>query len=79
MSCRKRTSQSSTAYSEPFMANAAMEPPAKVGVRSRDRSNIGCATRRSAAMKAASATTPTARQTMTPVSDQLFSPARISP
>ena len=56
-----------------------MEPPAKVGVRSSDRSNIGCATCRSATMNAASAPTPAARQMMTPVSDQPFSPARISP
>ncbi len=73
------TSQSSTAYSEPFMANAAIEPPAKVGVRSSDRSNIGCATRRSVAMNPASVTAAMTRQMMTPGSDQLFSPARIRP
>ncbi len=56
-----------------------MEAPAKVGVRSRDRSNIGYATRPSATMNAASAPAPTARQMMTPVSDQPSSPARISP
>src|SRR5512142_757904 len=37
------------------MAKAAIEPPAKVGTRSSDRSNMGCATRRSAAMNPASA------------------------
>ncbi len=61
------------------MANAAMEPPAKVGVRSSDRSNIGCATRRSVTMNPASEAAAMIRQAMTPVSDQPFSPARIRP
>ena len=61
------------------MQNAAIEPPAKVGVRSSDRSTIGCATRRSATMNAASAPALIARQAITPVSDQLISLARISP
>ena len=61
------------------MAKAAIEPPANVGTRSSDRSNMGCATRRSAAMNPASAAAAIARQMMTPASDQLFSPARMSP
>ena len=40
---------------------------------------MGCATRRSAATNPASATPPITRQAMTPVSDQLSSPARMSP
>ena len=40
---------------------------------------MGCATRRSAAMNPASAAAAIARQMMTPASDQLFSPARMSP
>src|SRR6201996_3921960 len=67
------------AYSDPFIANAAIEPPTNVGTRSKDRSNIGWATRPSTTRKAASKATPAARQTITPVSDQEVSPARISP
>jgi hypothetical protein len=40
---------------------------------------MGCATRCSAAMNPASATAAMARQMITPVSDQLVSPARMSP
>src|SRR6201996_1756625 len=67
------------AYSDPFIANAAIEPPANVGTRSRDRSNIGWLTRPSTTRKAASKATPAARQMITPVLDQEVSPARINP
>src|SRR6202142_4239614 len=73
------TKYSGIAYSDPFIANAAMAPPANVGTRSSDRSNIGCATRLSTTPNAASSTTPAARQAITPLSDQVVSPALISP
>ena len=40
---------------------------------------MGCATRRSVAMNPASAAAASARQMMTPASDQPSSPARMSP
>jgi hypothetical protein len=67
------------AYSEPFIVNAAIEPPAKVGTRSSARSNIGCAARASARAKAARSTPAAVRAAMTPASDQPSPPARMSP
>ena len=67
------------ANSEPFIVNAAIEPPRNVGIRNSERSNIGWLIRRSASTKTKSSTAPRQRQVMTAVLLQLLSPARISP
>lgn len=67
------------ANSEPFMVNAATDPPTNVGVRKNDRSTSGSATWCSTARKTASSTAARHRHTMTPVSAHRVSPALISP
>ncbi len=60
-----RTRYSSTEKIEALMPNAAIDPPAKVGLRNSDRSNIGDDPRSSATRNATSSTAAAIRQPRT--------------
>jgi len=71
------TRKRNIANSEPFIPKAAIRPPTKVGLRNRERSNIGARATRSTSGKEASSTSAAAKHAITTPFVQPSSLARI--